>query len=401
MVLTSSINLSTATTQQQQNRRKEDMTRKADPQIVKLKRKVIKLKSDLDTIAKQLAMYIGYKYSPSEWDALAKDFDEETKAMHETTVARFNAAHEIANLKSRKRQLRKLASSGSLSNSQVAAYASIKEKVAEAINKMSQLPDLGTSFADWAALPAEFKQKSVGHPKVTLEEDYVTTRSELNLTHKQVNDLEDDGSKSTIDDIMSEEEAISVNAGRKKLPSSVSDIEELERKKRTLISQIEEIKAEPEEQEVKKGRGKRKLSKEARLEKKTTAIASINEQIDELESTLDAKEYGLRYKRVLEREKRYAKEDGKNRDVKKISNRLTTIASVIKRVEAGSVTDAKAKEMIDKAVSAVDITIEDTVQNIINEAVNSVSNADSEDNSTTSDEKSISDIFDSIELPRF
>lgn len=378
------------------------MTRKADPQIVKLKRRVIKLKSDLDTIAKQLAMHVGYKYSPSEWDIMAKDFDEEMAAIHETTVARFDAAHKIANLKSKKRQLRKLASAGSLSKSQVAAFSTIKQRVAEAINEMSQLPDLGTSFADWEALPAEFKQKSVGHPKVTLEEDYITVRSELNLAHKQVNDLEEEGNKSTIEDIMAEEEDIAVNAGRKKLPSSVSDIEELERKKRTLISQIEEIKEEPEVQEVKKGRGKRKLSKEVRIEKKASSIAAINEQIDELESTLNPKEYALRYKRVLEREKRYAKEEGRNRELKKIEKRLSTIAGVIEKIEEGKVSDSKAKGMIDRAVNAVDITVEGAVQNIINEA-NELSSQDEVENSDedSDEDDSISAIFDSIELPRF
>lgn len=374
------------------------MTRKADPMIVKLKRKVIKLKSDLDTVASKLSLFTGYPYSPSEWGAIKAKFDEDMKEVHETTEKRYQAANNIVVLKAKKRQLRKLSSSGSLSKSQIAAFSTVKQDVANAISEMSNLPDLGSSQREWDSLPEEFKQKSVGHPKVTLEEHYLTIRSELNLAHKQVNDLEDDGKKSTIEDILEEEKAIAVNAGRKKLPDSVSAIEELEKKKRSTLTIIDEINAEPDVQEVKTGRGKRKLSKEERLSKKKALLAEITSQINELDESLDEKDYAIRYKRVLEREKRYAKQDGDLKLTKKIETKLNNLLSIIGKIDQGKVSGDKAKALVDKSVSQVDITIDEAVKSIIEEA--SVQG----DSTTEIDEnegKSITDIFDSIELPRF
>jgi hypothetical protein len=381
------------------------MTRKTDPEIVKFKRKVIKYKSDLDSVAEKLSIFLGYPYSPSEWDKISDSFDEEAEEIHEVTEARYSAACNISALKNKKRQLRNLSNTGKISISQSEVYSTIKSKVAEAISSLTSLPDLGTSFKDWDALPSEFKLQSVGHPRVSLEESFVTIRAELKLTHKMVNDLEEDGENSTIDEILQEEDNIAVNAGRRKLPLKVAEIEDLERKKRTTIVQIDEINVESDDQEVKVGRGKRKLSKQDRIEKKSNTMIAINEQISDLESALDAKEYGLRFKRVLEREKRYAKQDGRTKDFKIISKKLTAIESVIDRVEKGTVKVEKSKVMIDKVVNSLDITVESAVKSIIDNAVLAASSQTESDEFVDSDElqneDSILDIFENMELPKF
>ncbi len=376
------------------------MTRKADPEIVKLKRKVIKLHSDFNTVGGKLSLFIGYPYSPSEWESIKAELDEEMLDVHETTERRYQAANNIVVLKAKKRQLRKLSSSSSLSKSQIAAFSNVKNEVSEAIGVLSNLPDLGISQGEWDNLPEDLKSKNVGHPKVTLEEHYLTIRSEMNLVHKQVNDLEEIGEKSTIEDILEEEKIIAVNAGRKKLPDSVANIEELERKKRALITQIEDIQNESEVQEVKKGRGKRKLSKAERLSKKTSLLSDLNTEISHMDSLLGDKDYALRHKRVLEREKRYAKQERRTTDMKKIESKLNLILNVIDRIDDGKLSGDKAKSVVDKAVSSVDITIEAAVQDIIDDALSS-SNEVIESESVDEGEKSISEIFESIDLPRF
>jgi hypothetical protein len=381
------------------------MTRKADPEIVKLKRKVIKLKSDLDSVAEKLSVFLGYPYSPSQWDRISKEFDEETAAIHEVTVARYSAACNISACKNKKRQLRNLANKGNISKSQSQVYSKIKLEVADAISSLTSLPDLGTSFKDWEALPAEFKVQSVGHPRVSLEESFVTIRSELKLTHKMVNDLEEDGKNSTIDEILEEEDKIAVNAGRKKLPLKVAEIEELERKKRTIIVQIDEINKEPEKQEIKVGRGKRKLSKQERIEKKSNTIIAINEQISSLESNLDAKEYGMRFKRVLEREKRYAKQDGRTKDFKVITKKLSAIESVIEKIEKGAIKVEKSKVMIDKVVNSLDITVESAVKSIIDNAILAANSPSEVNEAIELDEEHTEDnilkMFETMDLPKF
>lgn len=389
------------------------MARAADPEIVKFKRRVVKLKSDLDNIASKLMMFIGYPYEPSQWDKISQDFDEEMVAIHEVTESRYDAACNIANFKEKKRQLRSLAANNHLSHSQVNAYQEIKDKVSNAISVMSALPDLGTSFLDWNALPDEFKKQGVGHPKVTLEEAYVTLRSELSLAHKLVNDNEEGGKSSTIEDILAEEDVLVMNSGRKKLPVKVAEIEELERKKRTILSQIEDINNEFGEEEFKVGRGKRKLSKEVRIEKKTETLVEITDQIVEMESNLSPVDYGLRCKRVLEREKRYAKEDGNNNVFNEISEKIVAIDNVLLKVSNKGGRKDTAKNMINKIMNSVDITIDSAVQDIINDVNNGVSDNAApvqkaaleeptpKSNKKIESEADILDIFNNMDLPQF
>ena len=72
--------------------------------------------------------------------------------------------------------------------------------------------------------------------------------------------------------------------------------------------------------------------------------------------------------------------------------------SIIGKIEQGKLSGDKAKGLVDKSVSQVDITIDEAVKSIIEEATAQ------KDSTTEPDEnkgKSITDIFDSIELPRF
>ena len=382
------------------------MTKKRDPELVKAKREVIKFNSEAEVLSDRLALYTGYLYEPENWDRISEEFDENTQQVHEVTLMRHETASNIAKFKAEKRALGQLIKEGIATRSQIMAFGAAKSGVSTQISVMSELPELGSTFAEWETIDDEFKQKSAGHPKTTLQEKYITAINELKKSLARVHKEErnqgvDEDSLSTIEDILKEADGLETKAGRKQLDGPVKDIERLETQKRTIMTQIEDIKAESDTPEVKTGKGRRKRSKADRLAIKLGQLETVKQDISNLVESLSGLDYAERYKRVLEREHRYAKEEGRNRDLTKIKNRLKKLKELIEDIPAKGITNDVAKSKVNKLLTNISITVEESMGDLVMDLRQAVDNVNAIKADIEDSDDDILSAFENMELPTF
>lgn len=386
------------------------MTRRQDSAVVKAKRQVVRMHGQLSSVLDQISMFIDYPYLPDMWDKIIPTLDEEQQEIHKVTRERHDIASSIVALKSKKSQLRSLVANGNATRTQLTQFNSIKSDVADAISKMSAQPELGSTYAEYESLPDTFKRKSVGHPKVTLQEVYVSTMAELNMALANVHNAErqevesgdSDNTEfkySTIESILDDGDKLSVNAGRKTLSGPVSDIEELERKKRNILKLIEEIEAEDEPVENSSKRGRKRRSKEERISDKASLLSDIQSQISGIEGGLTALESANRHKRVLEREKRYARQENNKSLVTKITKKLKAIEKAITDKESNAISDSQLIKRVSTAITGVNVTIDEMVDKFIDVSQATSEALDSE--TIEGNEEDILETMHNMELPEF
>jgi hypothetical protein len=310
----------------------DSLTQVKPEEINKLKRSVFNKHKSILSVRHELAnLAVIGKYDENDFYAtLSLDGDsQEIRDVISVLEKRFNAASDLEALLSRKSRLVKLKNKPNykLTRIQEEALDDVMTKISEASKVLSSLPDAGCTEEEWKELDV----KRIGKPPRALEQDLIREKLDMDNALGELNRIEIHlgMQPSNISSLSKEESTFSLNAGRRSLPPSVQEVEDLDQEYRRIQGLYRQDEAKPESAFVSGKVGRKSKSKQERLEAYQDRLDSLNNEIAKKEAGLKGVDLIERKKKVIEREKRYAKSESRKADY----NRFTHIAKSLKELQ--------------------------------------------------------------------
>jgi len=329
-------------------------------ELNKLKRKAYSNYGRVNNIRNAIAdLAVIGTYNENDWLAtLAEDGDtDEIRDIMDVLQSRYEAASKLESALTRKSRLLQLSKEmgSNLPVSQKNALDAVVEDVSKLSSNLSELPDAGCTFEEWK----EIGVRRIGHPPRALEQDLIRFKLDMDDSLSVLNKIEKSCELpvSTIESLGREQHTFTRNGGRKALPETVADVEKLDTELRRIKGLYNQDEAKPEQAFTPSSTGRIPKSKAERLQAFQDRIDLLSEEIREKDAKLKGIDLIERKKKITERERRYAKNDGDTSSYDNLSQIFDDLKSLEKtmlnNIATGTMTTTEVNNYCEKAVSSI------------------------------------------------